>query len=474
MKNYHLNPSQVWYEILFNAPLKGLTFFLSVPKSITSVAERFNYRMYTYVFIASMIISATSSLLISEVGSPGVKQTIYSGLIIGFLTYLITRAGYIRLAVYLSAMLAAFSSPIALWYANAPVDRYFTYLLLISVNTLPYLGIFISLREYIGWAIFIAITNTLFLYTIGQYPLSETPYMLDELIMFIIIAFIVGVFVGLRDKHIKQLLQTIAASEELLEKVKSETREEESLLLQARLDDEAKAAFLTSMSHQLRTPLNPIVSFSKFLLDGTVYPLSEKQKLPINRVHTNGKHLLAIINDILDVSNITSGDFVIKISDSTIVDILRDVKLMTDGSFIDSEVDLIFQDVTSDLLTIPLLAVDHQRISQILINIIGNARKFTISGSVTLSVDSLDEGINIKVSDTGPGISEDDYNNIFTAFEQGQAGKIKGGTGLGMPISRAVARAHGGDLTFFSKLGVGTTFILYLPYQGITTRVELE
>lgn len=472
MNNYHLNKSQVFYEFFFNIPLRWFKIIFSVPKKVTSVEERFNYRMYIYVYFASTIIAGTSSLIISDLGSPGVRQNIYSGIVIGTITYIIARFGYLRVAVYISALLAAFSSPLALWYANAPVDTSFTYLLLISVLALPYLGIFLPLREYIWWSIFILVSNTLFIYVIGQYPFRQTAFLLDEISLFITIAFVGAVFVGLRDRHIKQLLHTISLSEELLEKIKVGTIQEEKLLEQAKLDDQAKNGFLTSMSYHLRTPLSPIMTFSKLLLRNQNPPLPDNQRIPIDRVHINAKHLLTIINDILDVTHITSGNFSLKLSDVTILDILRDVKLMTEGAFIDGKVELIFPDISH--LEIPILTVDHQRISQLLINIIGNARKFTLTGQVVLSVDKLADGIKIMVQDTGPGIKPDDYSSIFTAFEQGEAGKLKGGTGLGMPISRAVARGHGGDLTFVSELGVGTTFVLYLPYQSNTKQVELE
>jgi PAS domain S-box-containing protein len=225
-----------------------------------------------------------------------------------------------------------------------------------------------------------------------------------------------------------------------------------------------KSAFLSNMSHEIRTPMNAVLGFAQLLEreKGT----TARQRDYIANIKGAGDHLLALINEILDLASIESGRT--QLSEESLdlrqfVDELGTMfRIQTDemGLALDCVVD---PEVPCQVLT------DTKKIRQILINLLGNAVKFTTSGKISLTLHSEllgNEGrgqrhrLSIDVTDSGPGIVAEDLGRIFEAFEQTALGASKGGTGLGLPISRSIARAMGGDIEAYSEPGVGSRFRL--------------
>jgi PAS domain S-box-containing protein len=219
----------------------------------------------------------------------------------------------------------------------------------------------------------------------------------------------------------------------------------------------AKDRFLASMSHELRTPLNAILGFTGTLLMELPGELNEDQRAQLKTVQTNGKHLLSIINDLLDVAKIESGKVEITLEE---IDCNEVVEEVLDGLRpLANEKDLELGLVMPEAMTI---CSDRRALSQILINLINNAIKFTDEGSVRLEVKPAEDGdpTCFRVIDSGMGIRQEDQRRLFEAFEQSEVAAESRGTGLGLYICRQLAPMIGGQVQFESEHGVGSTFTL--------------
>lgn len=224
-----------------------------------------------------------------------------------------------------------------------------------------------------------------------------------------------------------------------------------------------KSEFLASMSHELRTPLNSIIGFSSVLLGPNGDPLTEDQRKALEKVLKNGKHLLQLINDILDFSKLESGRMSVNVEVDEVENIIAN-SLMTVESMAKSKNLQVIQNIAEGL---PVMQTDILKIKQILVNLLSNAVKFTEEGDVTVSARQLKDSIVFSVKDSGIGIEPSNYAKIFEEFQQidnSNTRKYKG-TGLGLPISRRLARLLGGDLIVESEFGKGSTFILTVPIQ---------
>lgn len=257
------------------------------------------------------------------------------------------------------------------------------------------------------------------------------------------------------------VMNTMAARmEALIDELEEQVQEAEAARSEAERSDRVKSAFLASMSHELRTPLNSVINFSKFVSRGVMGPVTDKQKEALGRVIDSGQHLLNLINDVLDISKIESGSMNLFIEDNVDLRQLLDQVVTTGQGLVQPGVSLT-ANVSENL---PLMRGDRKRILQIILNVVANACKFTSEGHIELSARIKDELIAIDVCDTGPGIAPEDHAGVFEPFKQTQAGLRQGsGTGLGMPISKNLAEAHGGRLYFESQPGNGTTFHIELP-----------
>ncbi len=256
-------------------------------------------------------------------------------------------------------------------------------------------------------------------------------------------------------------------------------RAEEALLAakdEAELANQAKSQFLANMSHELRTPLNSVIGFANILLRKKD-AMDPKEVSFLERILSNGKHLLELINEVLDLAKIEAGRMDVELEQVDLQEFLTETLGQMEGQIRGRPVQLVAQ-VPADLGT---LETDPGKIKQVLINLVGNALKFTAEGSVTVEVEpdvedsSLPQRIHIR--DTGPGIPRDRLEAIFEAFQQadGSTARKYGGTGLGLSISRSLCHLLGYHVTVESELDVGSTFTINLnnrPGRGIVTALK--
>ena len=221
-----------------------------------------------------------------------------------------------------------------------------------------------------------------------------------------------------------------------------------------------KSDFLATMSHELRTPLNAIIGFSEVLHEQMFGELNERQLAYVDDVLEAGKHLLSLINDVLDLAKIEAGKMELELSEVEIPEVLRSAVSMHSERASRGEVEL---SLTTEPEEITIFA-DGRRVRQIVFNLVSNAVKFTpADGHVDVSA-RLDDGrVEIAVADTGPGIAPEELETIFEEFKQATDGKKAEGTGLGLPLSRKLVELHGGRLWVESAAGNGSTFRFTLP-----------
>jgi len=240
----------------------------------------------------------------------------------------------------------------------------------------------------------------------------------------------------------------------------------------AEVANQAKSIFLANMSHELRTPLNVILGFTQVMSHDLFLSAEQQENLQI--IRRSGDHLLNLINDVLDLSKIEAGHSTINLCNIDLVALLHSLRSMFGQRAIAKDLDFIF-DIEEALPQ--YITTDPSKLRQILINLLSNAIKFTKRGGITLRVklDDREQEIEtnstrhtllFEVEDTGNGIAEKDLNAIFDAFVQAESGKVaQVGTGLGLTISRKLARLLGGDLTASSRVGQGSRFRFILPIQ---------
>jgi signal transduction histidine kinase len=222
-----------------------------------------------------------------------------------------------------------------------------------------------------------------------------------------------------------------------------------------------KSQFLANMSHELRTPLNAILGYTELMADGAYGEPSEKMLGILKRLEANGKHLLGLINDVLDLSKIEAGQLVLELSDYCIQDIAQTVRSTLEPLATDKK--LAFKvEMAAEL---PPGHGDGRRVTQVLINLVGNAIKFTDAGEVAIKAEANNGSFFVSVRDTGPGISAADQANLFQEFQQADNAitRKKGGTGLGLAISKRIVEMHGGKIWVESQPGQGSTFSFRLP-----------
>lgn len=235
-----------------------------------------------------------------------------------------------------------------------------------------------------------------------------------------------------------------------------------------------KTSFLSNMSHELRTPLNSVIALSGVLNRRLSKQIPEEEYSYIEVIERNGKHLLSLINDILDISRIEAGREEIEIESFNINSLISEVVTMIDPQIKQKNIELIHLEKDSDLL----LSSDIRKCRHILQNLISNAVKFTEKGKVEVVVNKIDNNIIVKVVDTGIGISEKNLPHIFDEFRQadGSTSRKYGGTGLGLAIAKKYANLIGGSISVISTPGQGSEFTLTLPsnYTEGSRIVEIE
>jgi signal transduction histidine kinase len=232
---------------------------------------------------------------------------------------------------------------------------------------------------------------------------------------------------------------------------------------QAERANTVKSAFLASMSHELRTPLNAVLNFSQFLSSGMLGSVNDEQIDMLNKITFSGKHLLNLINDVLDISKIEAGSLRLFVEDN--IDLMQEVEVIaaTGRALLADKPVEISTEIDPD---IPVMTADRRRIRQILLNLVSNACKFTEQGKIVITLQRRADEAHLSIADTGPGIAREDYEAVFEAFRQTNTGiRLGSGTGLGLAISKRLAEIHGGRLWVESEPGSGSTFYVVLPVQ---------
>lgn len=269
----------------------------------------------------------------------------------------------------------------------------------------------------------------------------------------------------------RRTLEVAAASRQIKEGERSLREAKEA----AEKANHAKSEFLAKMSHELRTPLNSIIGFSDVLLEETAGPLNPRQRRFVDNVATAGRQLLALINDILDLSKVEAGRMELHLTrlsiEGTIDEVVSGLQPLAAHR----------RQVLHSTLAqgLPLVRADAIRLKQILVNLLGNAIKYTEDGgSITVSADTVEEAgrvmVRVAVTDTGIGIAEHDLERVFSEFEQvgGDYGRTQEGTGLGLALVRRLVMLHDGAIGVTSTPGVGSTFSFTIP--AYVTPAETE
>lgn len=248
---------------------------------------------------------------------------------------------------------------------------------------------------------------------------------------------------------------------ELEQRIAARTEELAAAMIRAQESDRIKSAFLATMSHELRTPLNSIIGFTGVLVRGLAGPLNDEQYLQLNMMRDSAQHLLALINDVLDISKIEAGELEIVKRPfdmrQAIENVLRIVQPLAHKKNL--------QLVTAIGARVGTIHNDRRRVEQVLINLVNNAIKFTERGEVRVECQIREGWLETSVHDTGIGIQPEDMDRLFKPFQQIDTGLARGhdGTGLGLAICKRLVSAMGGRLTVESEWGVGSTFQFTLP-----------
>ena len=225
----------------------------------------------------------------------------------------------------------------------------------------------------------------------------------------------------------------------------------------------AKSEFLANMSHELRTPLNAILGITEMLMDGLYGDVPTELKEPLADIQTNGQHLLRLINDVLDLSKIEAGRMELSLGDYAVADVVASVRASLRSLANEKGLELVTE-VAPDVSD---AYGDSKRITQCLLNLVGNALKFTRQGRVVVAVNRDSEQLRFRVSDTGIGIPADQLDAIFAEFRQVDTTTTRdfGGTGLGLSITKKFVELHGGRIWVESEPGKGSTFYFTVPLR---------
>jgi signal transduction histidine kinase len=260
-----------------------------------------------------------------------------------------------------------------------------------------------------------------------------------------------------------RLLQTLASQSVLAIQNARLFREIAEKSEQLALASQHKSQFLANMSHELRTPLNAILGYAELLVDRIYGDLPAKAANVLERVQNNGKHLLALINDVLDLSKIEAGQLVFTFENYALPDIVQTVVTATEPLASTKGLKL----TATIQAGMPTGHGDARRLSQVLLNLVGNAIKFTDEGEVAIGASAENGSFVLTVRDTGPGIAPADQDKIFEEFQQvdSSSNRKKGGTGLGLAISKRMVEMQGGSISVQSEVGQGATFRVTLPIQ---------
>jgi signal transduction histidine kinase len=372
------------------------------------------------------------------------------GVFIIFVAYCLSRSRYYEVAAYITVGVPIFAVVATTLTSATPA----------SLSSMVYAILSITLSSLLldARGTVVAGVGTVAVMVFAHSRPGATQDSISTLLMYVIVTTsIMAVVSSIKDGYMKSLeVARVQLQEQIV--VIDQARE------RAERSDQVKSAFLASMSHELRTPLNAVINFTRFVIDGDTGPVNEQQTELLTEVVGSAKHLLNLINDVLDMSKIEAGSLNLFIEDDINLNSIVNSVVTTGRGLLAGKPTRLHTDVEENL---PLIRADRQRILQILLNIMSNACKFTEEGDIRVKMYQKNGEVIIALSDTGPGIAPADQAMVFEPFKQTKAGlRQGGGTGLGMPIAKSLAESHGGRLWLESELGKGATFYVALPIKS--------
>ncbi|MDD4034772.1 MAG: ATP-binding protein [Candidatus Cloacimonetes bacterium] len=310
--------------------------------------------------------------------------------------------------------------------------------------------------------------NSVYYRSVRKWSLGERPNQLPEwfwyaiaLVLIIFAGFMISWFV-LKHQVRERTKELKLANLEMEKRVEERTEDLAKAMIQAQVADQLKSAFLATMSHELRTPLNSIIGFTGILLQELPGKLNDEQRKQLQIVQGSSRHLLSLINDVLDISKIEAGQLELKYSQIVVRDVLSKLK-----DTVEAQTRL--KDIGLELdctITEDTFVTDQRRFEQIILNLLSNAVKFTEGGGkVSIRCQEKEHKLQVSISDTGIGIPKNQLDRLFRPFQQLDSGLTRkyDGSGLGLSISKKLANLMGGDILVQSELGQGSTFTLELP-----------
>ena len=266
-----------------------------------------------------------------------------------------------------------------------------------------------------------------------------------------------------KERIILLAIEDITERREIEKGLEKSYEDLKELTIELKRATQAKSIFLANMSHELRTPLNSVIGFSEVLYDETFGPVNEKQKKYVNNVLTSGRHLLLLINQILDMAKVESGKMNLIVSDLSMKSLLNDIVMLFADMVGKKKIEMLLE-IADDL---PHIEADELKVKEVLYNLLSNAVKFTPEGGkIDLRAKKADAEIEIVIWDTGIGIAPENMEKIFEGFFRVDTpySRVTEGTGLGLPLSRKLVELHGGKLSVESPgLNKGTLIRFTLP-----------
>jgi signal transduction histidine kinase len=268
-------------------------------------------------------------------------------------------------------------------------------------------------------------------------------------------------------EHRAELLEAEAKSAAQLTELNAKLKERQEKLEEAM---GVRNRFYASMSHELRTPINAVIGYSTLMIDNIYGPLNDKQREGLQRTLRAARHLLELVNDVLDLSKIEAGKIELTLASVNVSNLIDDLFVTVRPLADEHGTQLTFNRPENDVT----IVTDPRRVRQILLNLLSNAIKFGSKKPIVVeSIPEDDGGVSIRVIDQGEGISPEDQQRIFEEFVQVSPHQQMG-TGLGLPISRRLAVLLDGSLSVKSEIGMGSTFTLRLPQEGQARTIEAE
>lgn len=425
------------------------------------------------VFATVVVVAVCFSILRSEVAGDPEVVTLYIGAIMQIVAFILNRRGHYRTAARYMVVTATITVIVSSFFPGA-------YGIILNTMVIPVLlaGFLFGPRISAIIAGLTIITSSISMMLVPQNEVRYASYvdtlLLVTVIDIVIIAFMYYQQAVERDRigRLETANQLLRESEARLEqRVVERTKELAIALERAEQADHLKSAFLASISHELRTPLNAIINFTQFVSTGLYGEVNNRQVEALEKSTSSARHLLMLINDVLDISKIEAGRMDLEIEEVTdlypeIEDVIAITRTMLVGKSVELRVDIEDE--------MPPLNVDRRRIRQCLLNLTSNAAKFTELGYIELSAWHANGCFLFSVEDTGPGVPKPEQDVIFLPFRQLKRDAAKpAGTGLGLAITRMLVEAHGGRIWLEPSRGAGSIFYIELPTHSAATRPSL-